>query len=510
MNAGTHEDLALARVRATAGPGTSLWLQQALGEEAGGPATTAPLAGRADLCVVGGGLVGLWTAIHAKQLEPAARVVLCEAGICGGGASGRNGGFVMTAWSKFGSLRKACGADDALHYARAVDRAVDRLGAFCDEHAIPAEFHQPGWLWAATNAEQVGAWEATVAALDAVGEQPYRLLSADEVGTLSGSPVHLAGVFEPRAATVHPGRLVRGLARVARELGVEIHERTPVTALGDGTPVRVGTARGPLAADRVVLAVSAWSAALPDLRRFLIAVARDVVATEPIPDRLQRLGLPVGMSISDSRRLVHYYRTTEDGRMVFGKGGGGLALQGRVGAGFDRDERRAEETRRQLRRTYPMLWDVTARAAWRGAVDYSLSGLPFIGALPRPGVLAGAGFSGNGVGPSLVAGEGLAEMALGRDVTSVPDGLRRLPSAGFPPEPLRCAGGRLVRAAVARKEAAEDAGQRPGWLVRAGAALDPTSFVDRGDGGAPSAAASSSASASSPYQSAATSAVESR
>jgi hypothetical protein len=120
-------------------------------------------------------------------------------------------------------------------------------------------------------------------------------------------------------------------------------------------------------------------------------------------------------------------------------------------------------------------------------VDYSVTGLPFVGPLPQhPGVLAGVGFSGNGVGPSFVAGRALAEMALGREVTAMPEALRRPPRRGLPPEPLRRVGGALVRAAVARKETAEDGERRPGRPTRLLAGLDPTSFVDRG--GAPAAA----------------------
>jgi glycine/D-amino acid oxidase-like deaminating enzyme len=251
-----------------------------------------------------------------------------------------------------------------------------------------------------------------------------------------------------------------------------------VISLADSRPIRITTLAGEVAAARVVLAVSAWAASLPALKRFIIAVGSDVIATEPIGDRLKRVGIPTGVAISDSRRLVHYYRTTEDGRFIFGKGGAGLAFAGRIGNRFGPDEGRAAEVLRQFKRTYPVFGDVEPSRAWRGAVDYSLSGLPFIGELQRGGLYAATGFSGNGVGPSLTAGEGLAQMMFEREVTSVPDGLRQIPVSGFPPEPLRSLGGRLVRVSVARKEAVEDRGRRPSWPLRIGAALDPTGFVD--------------------------------
>lgn len=478
---------------------TGLWLEQALAAEGTPNGEVGALPARADVCVVGGGYTGLWTALALKRRDPSLDVVLLEAGLCGSAASGRNGGFVMTAWSKFGSLRKLCGTEDALRYARAVERAVPAIGAFCDEHGIPAQFHQAGWLWAATNEAQLGAWEDTVATLAAAGAAPFAPLSRTEVEQLSGSAVHLGGVFEAGAATVHPAHLARGLGRVARRLGVRVLEHTPVRALHADPGLRVATDRGDLRSDRVVLAVNAWAAQVPGIHDAMVVVASDMIATDPIPDALARIGWATGFSISDSRRLVNYYRTTEDGRVVFGKGGGAVAIGGRIGADFDRSPPHADEARRQFHRTYPMLWPEPVTRHWRGAVDYSVSGLPFVGPLAsHPQVLLAAGFSGNGVGPSHVAGEALAGMALGEDDGTIPEALRRPPEGSLPPEPLRSAGGRLVRAAVARKESAEDLGRTAGRVTRALAALDPTSFIDRGTSATPPGAAHGPASARDP------------
>src|SRR5581483_9823996 len=166
---------------------------------------------------------------------------------------------------------------------------------------------------------------------------------------------------------------------------------------------------------------------------------------------------------------------------VFGKGGGTLARGGLVDYSFDRPSPRVEEIRVQLRHLYPSLWDVPLAASWRGPIDYSITGLPFFSRVhPRANVFAAAGFSGNGVGPSHLAGEILANLAInGRD-ESLPAALTQSPSGRLPGEPIRYLGGRLVRAAVARKESAEDRDRRPPVMARVLASLDPTSFVDRG------------------------------
>ena len=116
----------------------SLWLEEALAEETDAPRLEGDE--RADVCIVGGGFTGLWTAISLKEHDPALDVVLVEADVCGGGASGRNGGFVLSWWAKFGSLKKVCGAEEAVRLARASAEAVDGIGEFCSAHAIDAHY----------------------------------------------------------------------------------------------------------------------------------------------------------------------------------------------------------------------------------------------------------------------------------------------------------------------------------------------------------------------------------
>jgi glycine/D-amino acid oxidase-like deaminating enzyme len=467
-----------------------LWHQQAAASEPA-PAGRSALDSdtSADVCIVGGGFTGLWTALEIKRRAPGTDVLLIEADRCGGGASGRNGGFAMTWWSKFGTLAKLCGTEDALALARRAESAVRDIGTFCTEHRIGADFRPSGWVWAATNVEQTDAWAATLGALDAAGASPYRPLSRREVAELTGSPVHLAGVFEAGVATVQPAKLALGMARVALAAGVRICEGTAMTELRAGQPAEVVTARGRIRASAVVLAINAWASRIPQVGRGLVVVSSDVVATAPIPGDLDAIGWRHGPAVSDSRRLVNYYRTTEDGRVVFGKGGGAVAVSGRLGREYHVASPRAGEVAAQLRFVYPMLWQARIEAAWRGPIDYSVTGLPFFCRLDaQPNVVVGAGFSGNGVGPAKLAGELLAEMTLHGGDAGLPGALTHAPASHLQPEPVRYVGARLVRGALARKEALEDVGNRVGRLTEFLARLDPTSFVDRGDRAAPAAA----------------------
>jgi glycine/D-amino acid oxidase-like deaminating enzyme len=457
----------------------SLWMQDALGREpgSGGP----PLSGShtADVCVVGGGLTGLWAALRLAELDRSLSITVLEADICGSGASGANGGFAMTWWPKVATLKKIMSTDDALRMARDSEHAVAAMGEFCRQHRIDADFMPSGWLWAATNASQVDSWKATLDDLAALGAYPFKELSPDQVTALSGSSQHVGGVFESGVATVQPAALVRGLRSAAIAAGVRVSEHSPMTGYDAGpAAITVRTPAGTVKTQRLVLATNAWLARFREIRRHLLVLGSDVVATAPMPGLLETSGWLPGLAISDSRRLVHYYRTTGDGRVVFGKGGGRLGFCGR----FDRDawatSARTADVSAQLARTYPWIAAANVTHSWAGPIDYSCDSLPFFGRLGGdPRVVYGVGFSGNGVGPSYLGGRILASLSLGLDDEWANSPMIRTPATSLPPEPVRYLGGRLVRAALIRKEADEDREARPSRIAARLAKLDPTSFV---------------------------------
>jgi glycine/D-amino acid oxidase-like deaminating enzyme len=457
----------------------SLWLREALTD---GPKLPSMVENeRADVAIIGGGFVGLWTAIRIKQRDPGCDVVVLEQDICGGGASGRNGGMVLSWWSKIAGLATACGEEEALRLARASDAAVDEVGSFCDEHAVECHYVRRGWLWTATAPAQLDAWESVVNLSERLGDHPFERVSPADVARRTGSPVHLAGVFAPQAATVQPAALARGLRRVALELGTRIFEGTRVVDFTRERPLTIRTAGGgALSAEKLVVATNAWAAALPELRRSIVVVSSDIAATAPIPDRLREIGWTGGESITDSQLMVNYYRTTHDGRIAFGKGTGGLGYGGRIGPDFDRSQARSQMVIGELRRSYPALADVPVEYDWGGPIDRTPTSVPILGRLGgREHILYGVGWSGNGVGPSLVGSRILSSLALGIADEWSTSALVDRRHERFPPEPLRYFGGRIVRRAVIGKEAAERAGRRPRWLAVEAAKLAPSGLEDK-------------------------------
>jgi glycine/D-amino acid oxidase-like deaminating enzyme len=455
----------------------SLWLQEALAAEDGVDSSELVEPVRADVCIVGGGYTGLWTALRIAELEPGAAIVLVEADICGGGPSGRNGGFALSWWPKVETLIKRAGEEEAFRLVRASLEAVDELGAFCEREGIDAHYRRGGWLWTATSPAQLGSWEGAVAAAARAGEQPFEILSAEEVRQRTGSPVHLGAAFEAGAATVQPALLARGLRRVAVERGVRIFERSPMVEL-DRDRGLVRTPSGSVEAGAIVLGTGAWLAGVPELKRAVVAVSSDMIATAPMQKRLEEAGWTGGESISNCRLMVHYYRTTSDGRIAFGQGGHRHAFGGRVVDGFfghgDAAERRL---RTDLVRLVPYAAGVEVTHGWGGPIDRTVDGAPVFGRLPGSvPIVYGVGYSGNGVAPCLTAGKILASSALGRDDEWSGCGLNRGVTGRFPPEPVRYVGGFVVRAAVKRKESREDVGRSVDPLTRRIAGLAPQGF----------------------------------
>jgi putative aminophosphonate oxidoreductase len=438
------------------------WLAQALADDAD---TLAPLVGdtRADVCIVGGGYTGLWTALQIKEQAPELDVAIVEADICGAGASGRNGGCMLSWATKLVTLERLFGEDEAARLVRASEDAIDRIEDFTRQHAIDCDLRRDGVLYTATNAAQLGRLDVVIGELARCGLNSYAPLPLDEVVRNAGSRRHLGGVFSPRGATVQPGKLVRGLRRAALAMGVRIHERSAMLALEESATPVVRTGAGQVRAGKVVLAMNAWTpSAFRQFARSLVVVSSDMVITEPCPERLRTIGLTSGVAVLDSRTFVYYYHNTSDGRVMLGKGGNTFAYGARMLPVFDRPSPHARSMTKALAEFFPELADVPVAASWNGASDRSVTGLPFFGRLDgHPSIFYGFGYSGNGVAPTYMGGQILSSLVLDQDNAWTRSGLTQGPRGRFPPEPFRYLGSLVVRDAIRRKERAEDRDRRP-------------------------------------------------
>jgi glycine/D-amino acid oxidase-like deaminating enzyme len=439
-------------------------------EEAGPVTPTRALEGetRADVVIVGGGYLGMWTAWQLLRLEPELDVVLLEAAVCGHGPSGRNGGFCQTLWGDAPTLREHAGDAAALAVCRASEDAVRGIAAWCEESGVDAWFREAPMLRVATTSSQLGTWDDEVRAASALGSpEGVVSISSEDVRARCDSPLYLGGALYRLNATVQPARLALGLRAKLLERSVRIHERTAVTRLDGkgGAETKAGRVR----ANAAVLAVNSAAASFPGYRLSLAVASSHIVLTEPIPDVLDELGWTGGEAIVDSRTLVHYMRTTRDGRIVFGWGGGTMGMAGRPSDRLELDRDVVAETERALRRFFPQTRGRAVTYAWGGPIDVSPTHLPIFGSRGR--THHGFGFTGNGVGPSYLGGEILARLALDRrderTRLAIVEPARKL----FPPDPFRYVGGSLIRRALLAKDAAEDAGREPNGPTRFVASL---------------------------------------
>ena len=238
----------------------------------------------ADICIVGGGFTGLWTALSVKRLAPATEIVLVEREYCGAGASGRNGGWV-NGWDKsLPRLASRFGRDDALWLLDASRRSVTDIRDTVRDGEIDCDFAMEGGLVVAASPAQAESLRTTAAVAGELGRDDLlRVLGKEEARALCGSPLAESGELILHAGSVQPALLVQGLRRLAIEAGVRVFEATPMIGLDRTLPAVVKTPAGAVVADKVVLAAGAWLAVFPELRRTLFIVPSHMVATAPAP-----------------------------------------------------------------------------------------------------------------------------------------------------------------------------------------------------------------------------------
>jgi glycine/D-amino acid oxidase-like deaminating enzyme len=408
-----------------------------------------------DLLVVGGGYAGLWTALHAAQRNPGHRIVLLEAERIGWAASGRNGGFVDS------SITHGL-ANGKTRWPNEIDQLedmglanLDGMQSDIEQLALDVEWQRTGMLTVATEPHQVDWLQEAAAA----GEG--RFLSQEQVRAEANSPTYRAGLLNSdTCAIVHPAKLVFELARACTEVGVEIHEHTAATSLDTvGAALRFDTGRGPVTAQRAVLATNVFPSLLKRNRLYTVPVYDYVLATEPLTgDQLDRIGWRGRQGIGDSANQFHYYRLSADNRIVWG-GYDALYFFGRkVKPSY---EERAATYRRLAAHffiTFPQLDDVTFSHRWAGAIDTNTRFCAHWGLAHDDRVAYVNGFTGLGVGAARFAADVCLDLLDGRDTERTRLEMVRKRPLPFPPEPFASVGINATRWSLDRAD--HSAGRR--------------------------------------------------
>jgi glycine/D-amino acid oxidase-like deaminating enzyme len=452
----------------------SWWFADAMKQERG-EASSPVLSGEigADVAIVGGGYTGLWTALALKARKPDLSIALIEAGLCGSGASGKNGGKVHGYWASLQGMEKSIGADAALSVARAGTVAQDGIRAFATAPGRDAWWREAGNLRVSAAPAQDAKIAGYVETARRLGvPETARELSAAEMAHYCRSPVFRGGVFLQEGANVHPARLARALRKAAIEAGVKLYENTAMTGLDKGSPNRVRTAKGQIVAREVVVATNCELASLKEAKPHVTVFSSYAVMSNPAPEALAAMNWTGEEGISDMRMFVHYFRKTVDGRVLMGSGSGPIAYDGDTSLPrLRQDAASAARAERGLYRLLPAFREIGIEKSWGGAIDISADRLPFFKTLPGSRVHYALGYSGHGVNPTYIGGQCLASLVLGeKDMwSSLPLCTRDVPS--LPPEPFRFIGGRAVRRAILACEDAEERNATPSPIAVAVAAI---------------------------------------
>jgi glycine/D-amino acid oxidase-like deaminating enzyme len=437
---------------------TSYWL-----ESAGDDLTPRPsLRGAidADVAILGAGYTGLWTAYELLRRDPSLKVVLLEREIAGFGASGRNGGWVASGLNASSDrLARRFGQTGMGAIEDAVAGAVDAVGEACLREGIDADYAKGGSLTVARGPEQLPALEDHWKSLERSGRADgYRRLDAAETADRIRIEGVLGSIYGSQYAVVHPGKLVRGLARAVERHGGTIYEGTAVTDIEPGSLPNLRpalrTANGLVRATAVVLAGEAYLTQLPSLHRALLPLYSLIVLTEPISDSdWATIGWGAREVLASYRLSVDYLSRTADGRILFGGRGAPYRFGSRIEPAFDRDARTHALLRRFVQTWFPALRGIGFGHAWGGPLGMPRDWIPTFSFDPRSGIASGRGYTGHGVSTANLAGRVLAGLILGEQnqLTALP--LVNHHSPNWEPEPFRWIGVRFTQESLLRLDA---------------------------------------------------------
>ncbi len=402
-----------------------------------------------DLLVVGGGYAGLWSALHAIERNPGARVVLIEAERVGWAASGRNGGFVeasITHGAENGKSRWPLEFDQLEKLGLA---NLDGMQADIGKHGMAVDWERTGMLTVATEPHQV-EWLR-----EGADDGHEQFLDQAAVRAQVDSPTYLAGLFAAdTCAIVHPARLVFELARACAEAGVQIFEHTAALSVErDRNGIQVSTRTGVIEADQVVLATNVFPSLLKRNRLHTIPVYDYVLATEPLTAaQLDSIGWRSRQGIGDSANQFHYYRLSADNRIVWG-GYDAVYYFGRhVNPKY---EDRSETYRRLAAHffiTFPQLEDVRFSHRWAGAIDTNTRFCAHWGLAGRGRIAYVNGFTGLGVGAARFAADVCLDLLDGRPTERTELEMVNRKPLPFPPEPAASIGIQATRWSLNRAD----------------------------------------------------------
>jgi len=418
----------------------------------------------ADLCVVGAGYTGLWTALLAKERDPQRSVVVVEQYETGAGASGRNGGFCSASLTHgFGNGMRRF-ASEMPEIERMGRANLDEIEETIRRYGIECDFERTGELRVAVEPWQLEDMLEEARLRNEMGDH-VEVLSREEIQSRIHSPIYEGAIFDPDGtALVDPARLVWGLERACLSLGVSIYENSKVVRLEDVEGgVRVHTPYGAVTAPRVALATNVFPSLVRAARKYVVPVFDYQLVTEPLtPAQRESIGWAQREGISDAGNQFHYYRLTEDGSILWGGYDAIYNFRGKVQRDYDFNAETFATLAAHFLKTFPQLAGIKFTHGWGGAIDTCTRFSPFWGTAHDGRVAYVMGFTGLGVGATRFGAQTMLDLLDGVDSERTRLAMVRRKPLPFPPEPLRWFFIRVTQWSIRRAD--ENQGRRNLWL----------------------------------------------
>ncbi|MEL0075998.1 MAG: FAD-dependent oxidoreductase, partial [Ilumatobacter sp.] len=371
------------------------------------PDTTSTLVRNesCDLCVVGGGYTGLWTAIIAKERDPSRDVVLIEAHAIGNAASGRNGGFMDASLTHGISNGLRHFPDDIEILEELGMKNLDEIEAALRRYGVDCDYERSGVIEVVAE-HHPASYEKDLheeyALMERLGHE-VSWLDREQMQTEVSSPTYTSGLWDRNGcALVDPARLVWGLKATAERLGVRIYEDTKATAIErDGIGIMVTTPLGHIRAGKVALATNAFKPLLRRISNYIAPVYDYCMITEPLSEsQLASIGWVNRQGLSDNANQFHYYRLTSDNRILWGGYDAIYYWGGKVSTELESRPESWALLSQHFFQTFPQLEGLRFSHMWGGAIDTSSRFTVFWGRALGGRVAYALGYTGLGVAAS--------------------------------------------------------------------------------------------------------------
>jgi glycine/D-amino acid oxidase-like deaminating enzyme len=417
----------------------------------------------ANLCIIGAGFTGLWSALLAKEADPGKDVVLLEAGEAGDGASGRNGGFMDYCLTHTVENGLSRWPDELLTLNRMGQENLDAIQKTIQRYQIDCDFQRSGEMVVATEPYQVEEMCHGPEQFEPYGLQ-LEWYNREQTRALVNSPVYLGGLYDPNIAMVDPARLVWGLKRACLKNGVRLFERTQATGLSEEAGgIVVHTQYGQVRAKRVALATNAFPPLLKHLKGYIVPVYDYALMTEPLTTAQRAsIGWKKRMGVGDGGNQFHYYRTSADGRILWGGYDAVYYKNNGFGPHLETNPESFARLADHFFQTFPQLEGVRFTHAWGGAIDTCSRFSVFWGQAFGGKLVYAMGYTGLGVGAARFGAQVMLDLLNREDNERTRLKMVREKPIPFPPEPLRSLAINLTRWSMDRAD--ENEGKRNLWL----------------------------------------------